>query len=842
MFSQTANDWPFYFSHSLVSLFIGIAFLKASTQLPSKESCRKIRDFSLFSPIKIFLRDIGGSSSTLKSAISPLLVIYLIKNHFGEHNEIVLLVNHVPAIRFKSLVGRGRLHLSSASLSSHASRQAAWSLRLLDSVNRPICSVRSRYNVFICRSSLVPGQANEIPIVKNAVLALARSFNASCGSPLVLQLVPAIGIIVFTIWGLGPVMRLSRNLFLHKSDSSWKKSSTHYFMASYLQPLLLWTGATLICRTLDPVVLPSEASQVVKQRLLNFVRSLSTVLAFAYCLSSLIQQSQKFFMETNESSDTRNMGFQFAGKAVYTAVWIAAVSLFMELLGFSTQKWLTAGGLGTVLLTLAGREIFTNFLSSVMIHATRPFVANEWIQTKIEGYEVSGTVEHVGWWSPTIIRGEDREAVHIPNHKFTVNVVRNLSQKTHWRIKTHLAISHLDVNKINNIVADMRKVLAKNPQVEQQRLHRRVFLENINPENQALLILISCFVKTSHLEEYLCVKEAILLDLLRVISHHRARLATPIRTVQKIYSDADMDNMPFGDTIFTRPGPAANRPLLVIEPPYRISGDDKKTRSVRSNKEQDAKVVTTSMSEAKADAKVVATSDKGDAKVGATSDSKADAKVGATSTSDSKAESKVAVASTSDSKADAKVGAASASDSKAESKVAVASTSDSKAESKVAVASTSDSKADAKVSSMPISMEEPKSAAMSKTDPKASVSVPERSVRSNSDKQQSKKAGSGVSAATSLTKQENGRTSVAPPPISRPALEENIVLGVALEGSKRTLPIEEDLGPSSSPAGEAKELAACRNGNGTPAAKDKRDGQSSAVPGVGAGDQRDQER
>lgn len=38
------------------------------------------------------------------------------------------------------------------------------------------------------------------------------------------------------------------------------------------------------------------------------------------------------------------------------------------------------------------------------------------------------------------------------------------------------------------IVADMRKVLAKNPQIEQQRLHRRVFLDNINPENQALMV------------------------------------------------------------------------------------------------------------------------------------------------------------------------------------------------------------------------------------------------------------------------------------------------------------------------------------------------------------------
>lgn len=41
---------------------------------------------------------------------------------------------------------------------------------------------------------------------------------------------------------------------------------------------------------------------------------------------------------------------------------------------------------------------------------------------------------------------------------------------------------------MQTIVADMRKVLAKNPQVEQQRLHRRVFLEGVNPENQALMV------------------------------------------------------------------------------------------------------------------------------------------------------------------------------------------------------------------------------------------------------------------------------------------------------------------------------------------------------------------
>ncbi|GMP32629.1 hypothetical protein CsSME_00006303 [Camellia sinensis var. sinensis] len=70
-------------------------------------------------------------------------------------------------------------------------------------------------------------------------------------------------IIVVAIWGLGPLMRQGRSVFFHKNDSSWKKSGT----------------------VLDPMVLPSEASEIVKQRLLNFIRSLSTVLALAYCLS-----------------------------------------------------------------------------------------------------------------------------------------------------------------------------------------------------------------------------------------------------------------------------------------------------------------------------------------------------------------------------------------------------------------------------------------------------------------------------------------------------------------------------------------------------------------------------
>ncbi|KAK7309575.1 hypothetical protein RJT34_06419 [Clitoria ternatea] len=684
----------------------------------------------------------------------------------------------------------GKLHLLSAGPSCPVSfmKPSCRGFQQPRHINRPTHTFSCKSRPFKCHCFLVPSQPSKLPAVKVVATVLARSCNVLQNSPVTVKLIPAVGIIIFAVWGLGPLLFQTRKLLFQRSDNSWKKSTTHYIVSSYLRPLLLWTGAILICRAMEPVILPSETAQVVKERLLNFVRSLSTVLAFAYCLSSVIQQAQKFLAESTDGNEARNMGFQFAGKTVYSAVWIAAFSLFMELLGFSTQKWVTAGGLGTVLLTLAGREIFTNFLSSAIIHATRPFVVNEWIQTKIEGYEVSGTVEHVGWWSPTIIRGEDREAVHIPNHKFTVNVVRNLSQKTHWRIKTHLAISHLDVNKINNIVADMRKVLAKNPQVEQQRLHRRVFLDNINPDNQALLILVSCFVKTSHFEEYLCVKEAILLDLLRVIGHHRARLATPVRTLQKIYSDADLDNIPFADSTFSHgAGAVSNRPLLLIEPPYKINGDDKtKSRSARPAVDQDNKTAPRTKTDTK-----VGPSGEADTKVRGTQD-------------DSEVDTKV-VASNSDATGNSKT-------------PVILRPHPEVAENKPPKSDSNNANLELpEMSSVEKNIHVKQSKGQTLKSPKPNIGS-ESAVSSSSTTIANKAGGLPMNMPT---KQQGERKPATQPHSSRPVLEENIVLGVALEGSKRTLPIDE--GIDNVTPREAKEMDACQGGNGSPKPADGND-------------------
>lgn len=268
------------------------------------------------------------------------------------------------------------------------------------------------------------------------------------------------------------------------------------------------------------------------------------------------------------------------------------------------------------------------------------------------------------------------------------------------------------------------------------------------------------------------IQEAILLDLLRVISHHRARLATPIRTVQKIYSEPDVEST-FADTIFTRSTAATNRPFLLIETNI-INGDDKTKASTRS-------------------------------------DSKIDFKDGSTSNLDN-------------AQTDDKVTSASGSDSDSNGKVSATSTSKTETPYAGTIGSVQNN-----------SEKQVKKPGDAPIGSSGDISPGEgSSLKPSAVSQESGSEKTHISPTTSPTKQDGER------PVY--VLEDNIVLGVALDGSKRTLPIEEDM-VHSPIIEEPKELTAWRNGNGsTTLGKEKNDDQIPVVPGAVPSDQREKER
>jgi hypothetical protein len=244
--------------------------------------------------------------------------------------------------------------------------------------------------------------------------------------------------------------------------------------------------------------------------------------------------------------------------------------------------------------------------------------------------------------------------------------------------------------------------------------------------------------------------------------------------VQKIYSEADLENIPFADTIFTRSRAAANNPVLLIEPSYRISGDDKSKASARPmhNGEKDTTVEGVS-----------------------TPDSKADSKAGSDASSSSKTSSMQIY------------------DNETRNLVSDGSAQNNSKMLHLKQEGTGDVGKETM---------EPNSKDLTPLTPEKPLAT---SLESGSEKMDN--------ASADLQEKQDGERAVASQSILRPPVEENIVLGVALEGSKRTLPIEEEVAPSLTHV-KSKEFTARRNGCESPLisniSKDKKDGQMPAVP------------
>lgn len=76
-------------------------------------------------------------------------------------------------------------------------------------------------------------------------------------------------------------------------------------------------------RAFDPVVLSTHASQAIKQRFVNFVRSLSTVLAFAFCTARYTIKPGNWyfvFLMQMAASSSGSVAQAHFGVIVYCAV------------------------------------------------------------------------------------------------------------------------------------------------------------------------------------------------------------------------------------------------------------------------------------------------------------------------------------------------------------------------------------------------------------------------------------------------------------------------------------------------------------------------------------------
>ena len=206
-------------------------------------------------------------------------------------------------------------------------------------------------------------------------------------------------------------------------------------------------------------------------------------------------------------------------------IFVVALITVAHTLGFNVGALLALGGVGGIAVGLAAKDLLANFFGGLTIYLDRPFSVGDWIRSPDKSIE--GTVEYISW-RHTRIRAFNKNPIYVPNAVFTTIVVENPSRMSHRRLKETVGLRYDDFSQVEPIVAEIRQMLENHPDIDASQ----TLIVNFNAFGASSLdIMIYTFTHTRKWVEYHHIKQAVLLEIGRIIERHGAEIAFPTQTL-----------------------------------------------------------------------------------------------------------------------------------------------------------------------------------------------------------------------------------------------------------------------------------------------------------------------
>lgn len=212
------------------------------------------------------------------------------------------------------------------------------------------------------------------------------------------------------------------------------------------------------------------------------------------------------------------------GKLIRASIIITSILTVMQTLGFSIAGVLAFGGVGGIAIGFAAQSLVANLLGGLTIFASRPFKVGEYII--IPGTELMGGVEHIGWRATRLI-GFDCKPFYVPNAMFNTQPIINHSRMTSRRIMETLHVRYSDIDVMPSIVEEGRQMIGCHPDIKHD-----FFAFNFDSCGESSLkLFLYAFTVSTDYNDYMNVKEDVLLKIATIIRRHGAQLSMPISTV-----------------------------------------------------------------------------------------------------------------------------------------------------------------------------------------------------------------------------------------------------------------------------------------------------------------------
>jgi len=210
-------------------------------------------------------------------------------------------------------------------------------------------------------------------------------------------------------------------------------------------------------------------------------------------------------------------------RIVKAVIFLVGVFAVLGSLGFNLKTALVGMGIGGLAIGFGAQKTIENLFGGVSVLGDEAFRVGDYCRFG----DRTGTVEDIGLRS-TRIRTDDRTVVAIPNGTVATINVENFSRRDKILFKTNLGVRReTGADQLRWVLAEIRRLIYSHPKVEGRGSHVRL----IDIAGSSLNVEVWAYVLTRDSDEFLAIREDLLLRIMQIMEQSGSGLALPSQTL-----------------------------------------------------------------------------------------------------------------------------------------------------------------------------------------------------------------------------------------------------------------------------------------------------------------------
>jgi MscS family membrane protein len=304
---------------------------------------------------------------------------------------------------------------------------------------------------------------------------------------------------------------------------SWARYRQHAVAAawsSFVRPLWLLLGVLI-----HEILVAYIRIPVLPRHHYQQVAGVVAVIAFSWLLWRFLREVMRNVRQRALLSGRTGTGsLMLLGERVLkAAIFVLAIFLVLGTLGFNLTTPLAGLGIGGIAVAFAAQKTLENLFGGVSILGDEVISIGDVCRFG----DRTGTVEDISLRS-TRIRTPDRTELFIPNGSLATMNVENLSRRDKILFNTKLGLRReTSPDQMRYVLVQVRRLLYEHPKVETEDARNRF----IAFDESALTMEIFCYVLTRDFNEFMAIREDMLLRIMDILAAAGTGLAFPSQTV-----------------------------------------------------------------------------------------------------------------------------------------------------------------------------------------------------------------------------------------------------------------------------------------------------------------------